>query len=324
MQTHDPLAPATAGPRSGARRLARGLGLLVALAAVAWIGWRFAQSGALSRLEQIPRAPSQLAATLAALAFAYAGALCVLAYAWWRLLAGLAPEPPPKLPTMTTWAVSQYARYLPGNVAHYALRHAWSRRYATSHAVLGLAALGEAALLLLAALLLTLSGGTSVRLLPGVDARLALASLSAAMLVGLALWRRLRRRGGIRGWTLPELPPAAPVVVFACDLAFFAATAGILCGIGHLLGTDAGWPMMLVAGAASWAAGFVVIGAPAGLGVRETVFVALTGGALGEENALLMMAMYRLVTFSGDTLLFAAGTLLMRRLSASTRPARPD
>ena len=71
--------------------------------------------------------------------------------------------------------------------------------------------------------------------------------------------------------------------------------------------------MLLAASAASWAAGFVVIGAPGGLGVREAAFVALAGGALGESQALLLIGLFRIVTFLGDTLLFAAGAIALRR-----------
>lgn len=299
------------------RRLLRGLGLLVSLAALAWIGLRFVQSDAFSVLERIEVGAWQLGAALAASATAYALALGLLAFAWWRLLAGLSPQQPPKGATLATWCVSQYGKYLPGNVAHYALRHAWSRRHATSHTVLGLAALIEAALLLLAALTLALCFGASGLRLPGVDLRLALGLVLAGSAVGAAVLYGLRRHDRFAHLSLPTLPTNAIASAFTCDLVFFAATATILYGLGHLLGADAGWSLMLAAGAASWAAGFIVIGAPAGLGVREVAFVALAGGALGEERALLLIALYRLVTFFGDTLAFTVGALVMRRARAT-------
>ncbi|WP_291192277.1 lysylphosphatidylglycerol synthase domain-containing protein [Dokdonella sp.] len=302
------------------RRLLRGLGLLVSLAALVWIGLRFAHSDAFSVFERVEVGTWRLGAALAASAVAYALALATLAFAWWRLLVGLSPEPPPKWATLATWCVSQYGKYLPGNVAHYALRHAWSRHHATSHTVLGLAALIEAALLLLTALALALCFGTSSLPLPGVDLRIALVLVLAGSVVGILVLHWLRRHGHFARLSLPRLPPTMLASVFACDLAFFAATATILYGLGHLLGANADWPLMLAAGAASWAAGFIVIGAPAGLGVREVAFVALAGSTLGEDRALLLIALYRLVTFFGDTLAFAIGALLMRR----ARAADPD
>ncbi len=305
------------------RRALRALGLTIGLAAVVWILWRFAHSGALSLLASLPSSPLRLGLSLAAAASAYAATLCVLAYAWWRMLASLAPQAPPCVPTMATWATSQYGRYLPGNIAHLALRHVWSRRYAIPHATLGLAAFGEAALLLFVALVLISAAGEKSRLLPGVDAHWLLGLLLAGFVAGLIALAWLRRLGGVRGWVPPRLPPTLLASVLACDLVFFAATASILCGIGHLLGVDASWATLLVAGAASWAAGFIVIGAPAGLGVREATFVALTAGALGEEHALLLIALYRVATFLGDTLLFGIGLLVMRRHRAPDRGPAP-
>lgn len=299
------------------RRLLRGLGLLLSFAALVWIGVRFAHSDAFSVFERIEVGAWRLGAAVTASAFAYALALGVLAFAWWRLLSGLSPQPPPKGATLATWCVSQYGKYLPGNVAHYALRHAWSRRHATPHAVLGLAALIEAALLLSASLAVALCFGADGLRLPGVDLRVALMLVLAGSLAGAVILYWLRRHGRFAQLSLPTLPPTMLGSVFACDLAFCAATATILYGLAHLLDAQTSWPLMLAAGAASWAAGFIVIGAPAGLGVREVAFVALAGGALGEDRALLLIALYRLVTFFGDTLAFAVGALLMRTARAA-------
>ena len=84
--------------------------------------------------------------------------------------------------------------------------------------------------------------------------------------------------------------------------------------------------MPVASSAASWAAGFVVIGAPGGLGVREAAFVALAGASLGESQALLLIGLFRIVTFLGDTLLFAAGAVALRgakdRAAASSQDPR--
>jgi uncharacterized membrane protein YbhN (UPF0104 family) len=298
-----------------ARRVVRICGVLLSAAALVWIGIRFAQSNALGLLERLPIAPAQLALVLAGVAIAYSLALSLLAFAWSRLIAALSTTSPPARPIMATWAATQYGKYLPGNVAHYALRHAWSRRYGLSHAALALASILEAALLLLAALALTLLGDTRrLRILSLLDARVAIAVLVAMLAsLGIALYVA-RRRTFAERWHVPALP-TAPVLLFclACYVAFFAACAGLIEALALALGIDIGsFAMLLAASAASWAAGFVVIGAPGGLGVREAAFVALAGGALGESRALLLIGLFRIVTFLGDTLFLAAGALALR------------
>jgi len=307
--------PANASTSANARRLLRICGLAVSLIAVAWIGMRFAQSGALDLLTTADITPLHLALALLAGAISYALAACILAFAWWRMMTALSTQPVPARPIMATYALSQYGKYLPGNVAHYAVRHAWSRRYGLKHGELGLASILEAALLLLAALCLTLLADTSqLRVLSILDPRLAIALLVLMLVVlGIAL-HFARRKDFIARFHIPALPPTSVLAFcFACYLVFLTLCAALLDGLAHVLGIGIdSFAMLLAASAASWLAGFVVIGAPGGLGVREAAFVALAGGAIGESQALLLIGFFRVVTFLGDTLFFAAGAVVMR------------
>jgi uncharacterized membrane protein YbhN (UPF0104 family) len=299
-----------------AKKALRACGLLLSAAAVAWIGIRFARSGALDLLGDASIGPGRLALVLAGAAGAYAIALSILGLAWWRLTSALAQTAPPLRPIIATWAVSQYGKYLPGNIAHYALRHAWSRRYGLSHASLGVAALLEAALLLLAALGLTLLADTGgLRGLSFLDPGIAIVLLATTILA-LGVGLQFARNGRLAArWHVPALPSIATLAFcLACCASFFLIGAGLLDGIAYALGFEIGsFSMLLAASAASWAAGFVVLGAPGGLGVREAAFVALAGGALGESRGLLLIGLFRIVTFLGDTLLFAAGAAALRR-----------
>jgi hypothetical protein len=321
----DPVSPDARGQlrvRVNARRVVRVAGLALSAAAIVWIAVRFAHGGALDLIHRLPVDHSTLILAIVFAAIAYALALGVLALAWWRLTSALSPETLRARPIMATWAATQYGKYLPGNVAHYAMRHAWSRRYGLTHASLGLASILEAALLLIAALGLTLLGDArDLHGLSMLDPRLALALLVAMLvMLGFAL-RIARRRPILERWHVPALPPTATLVVcLACCTLFFIVAAGLLDGLAHVLGIELGsFAMLLAASAASWAAGFVVIGAPGGLGVREAAFVALAGAALGESQALLLIGLFRIVTFLGDTLLFAAGAFALRSAGDSTQ-----
>ena len=67
--------------------------------------------------------------------------------------------------------------------------------------------------------------------------------------------------------------------------------------------------------------GLLVPGAPAGLGVREGVLLALVGDVMPAADAVVMIALLRAVTTLGDLVHFAAGGALLRRLRASPGPA---
>lgn len=310
-----------------ARRSLRICGLAASFVALVWIAMRFARSGALDLLANVPATKSAFVAALLAAAAAYALIMTLVAFAWFRLIAALSPTQPPARPMMALFAVTQYGKYLPGNVAHYALRHTWARRYGLSHAGLALSSILEAALLLLAALSLVIGADTRrLAALSILDPRLAIAVL-AAILIALGFFlRRARQTRLLHRLHLPELPPLRVLAVcFACYVVFLAASAAILDFLAHPLGIRVdSFAMLLAASAASWLAGFVVIGAPGGLGVREAAFVALAGGALGESQALLLIGLFRIVTFFGDTLFFAAGAAGAAVLRATPREGDPQ
>ena len=225
------------------------------------------------------------------------------------------------MPIVASYAVTQYGKYLPGNVAHYALRHAWSRRHDIAHSALGLAAILEAVLLLVAAATLTLLTDTRrLAFLAFIEPPLAIVLLVAMIVaIGIAL-RWANRRDALRRFGVPALPTIGVMLqALAIYGAFFVSCAAVLFALAHALGIGIGaFALLLGATAASWLAGFVVIGAPGGLGVREAAFVALAGDAIGADHALVVISLFRVVTFLGDTLFFAAGTLAMRSAARPT------
>jgi len=62
----------------------------------------------------------------------------------------------------------------------------------------------------------------------------------------------------------------------------------------------------------SWLAGFLTPGAPAGIGVREAVMIALMEGIIGTSNSLIISVLFRLVTITGDVMMFFMPFFLLR------------
>jgi len=92
----------------------------------------------------------------------------------------------------------------------------------------------------------------------------------------------------------------------------------------HAGGFSAG-PASHVVGAyaLAWVAGFLVVFAPGGLGVREAVFVALLAGTAGKSAALSVAVASRVVTVVADLLMGGAGAALLWRRAPSTLLHRP-
>src|SRR5690606_19499076 len=72
-------------------------------------------------------------------------------------------------------------------------------------------------------------------------------------------------------------------------------------------------PGTLVCSALAWLLGFVIPGAPAGAGMRESA-LALAGGS--GPNVLSAILMFRLITMLGDFTAFILGLLLSAWLKA--------
>jgi uncharacterized membrane protein YbhN (UPF0104 family) len=303
------------GARSGRwRTVVRWAGLALSVVALGWICVRFARSGSLELLARLEPTP------VLVLAFAvgtsvYFLALVMLAFAWSRMLARFSQRDLPASSAMALYAVSQYGKYLPGNVAHYALRHGWGRRRGLRHESLALAALLEAVLLALVALALAFfADPRSARVLASINLPLAIVCIAGAVTVLVWAIRWARSSPRMKRWEVPHLGAATLLEATVCYAAFFLCGAISLVVLAHALGIGVdGFRTLLAANAASWVAGFIVVGAPAGLGVREVAFVALAGTALGDADALLLAGLFRITTFAGDTLFFAVGSLVARR-----------
>jgi uncharacterized membrane protein YbhN (UPF0104 family) len=65
-------------------------------------------------------------------------------------------------------------------------------------------------------------------------------------------------------------------------------------------GADIGIAHMLFITSASWLAGFVVVGVPGGIGIRESVFIALAGTALTPGVAVSLALASRVVFIAVD------------------------
>ena len=254
------------------------------------------------RLEQV-----SFAALATSLALYLIGSI-LLGFAWVILVRMASADSPHARPLLLGHLRAQVAKYLPGNVFHFAYRHAAARQEGVSHASLA-AALGlEAALLLAAAAVIALGVAADPRL----DALVPWARHSVAFVPFLAVvaWLALSfvapRFGVPRAPISRRAPPLA--MVLAIDFIFFllaGAALRVLNANPEALpfGAWCGWLSL------AWMVGYVTPGAPAGLGLREAVLVLGLSPALGDADALAVALLYRLVTTIADGLLAALGFL---------------
>lgn len=224
---------------------------------------------------------------LAALAVIYGLSNVLLALAWWRLLHHLGVSVTRGW-ALRTYAVSQLAKYVPGNIFQFAGRQAigvaagiGNGPLAKSTALeLGLIAIGGA-----------LFAPLVVPLLAGQLGTAAISVIAFVVLAIAAFWLAARVGSAALG---------AASLYYLAFLALsglvFAATFGI--AGGTLSG--AGLPGIVGAYVLAWLAGLVTPGAPAGIGVREAVLLFLLAGFAEPSVILLAVVIGRAVTVVGD------------------------
>jgi uncharacterized membrane protein YbhN (UPF0104 family) len=269
---------------------------------------------------------ARIAPFLAALVPAYAVAVVLLAIAWTFLVGNGVP-----LSKSVQWyLMAQFGKYLPGNIAHLAGRHYFFAKAGVPQKSLLAAAVVEAALLVAA-------GGSIAALflpheaIPLLDRYLPLSGgewLAVAIAVCLAIlvgcFTLLARY--VKTETREKL--ILPVLLY---IAFFFISASTLAGSLAALSPGAvephDWMPIVAACSAAWIAGFVIPGAPGGLGIRETMLVLLLSPRFGGETALIAALLYRGVTLAGDALAAVVGLLMangrmMRRFRSADRDGR--
>ncbi len=297
------------------------LGYLAAALSAAYFAWFLAGSIDLAVLQGV-MSPRVFAA-VALSALMYAAIIPVTGWAWARLLAGQGESW--RIPRLTALlAVTQLAKYVPGNIAQHASRAALATRDGmAARPLLSTVAqetiLATAASVIVGFAMLAMSASGAARL-PG-DARVALLwigpllGLALIALVGIRvpagqasasphrLIRLIGHMGGLPGARV-ALPAfcayALNYVLIGMGLWVTARASGMPPGLD--------FPLVTAAFALSWLIGFLAPGAPAGLGVREGIMVALLSGSAGNAQLLVFVLLARLVTMVGDAINFLAGS----------------
>lgn len=267
---------------------------------------------------------SVFVAAIVALAAVYAANLGWMALAW-GTLAGIRPEGAARRALLTLYGSANLGKYLPGNVMHYAIRQLLAQKVGLSQSAAVTATVSEQLLHLpvvglvagLGALIALAAGGAAFGPIPP----LVLVGLPLAGTAALIAFPLLSRKLALR-FTLFQSFGQVRVrdILRAGRLQgqFFIASA-VSVGLLHLLLAGSFSLANLALTAClylwCWLAGFIVPGAPGGLGVREALMLTALAPVMGAEQALVISFASRAVTVLGD-LLFFARVHIANRLAA--------
>jgi uncharacterized membrane protein YbhN (UPF0104 family) len=239
--------------------------------------------------------------TVAAGVFVWLIVHTLLGFGWWRLL-DLVGVDCDLGSSMKVALQSQLAKYLPGNVFHLVGSVAMMKlrghsvRRASSAVALQVVVLAMTAVCLGAPLFLRLSH-------PMFISGTCLILLSVLSSVGAIRTNRIRNRNRRPTRVLAEM--AAIVGATALLLIISGLYVSLL--VNALL-VDGDHPSFLDSTAAfalSWLSGFLAVGSPGGIGVREYLYASLLSGSWDTGITTLAIVVFRLVTVFADLIAFS-------------------
>ncbi len=184
---------------------------------------------------------------------------------------------------------SQALKYLPGNIFHFAYRHQQSKKLGVPHTLLIKASINEGIVLIIVATILSLPllikifipqwhlNHSLIILIP----ELVLLIISVYFISTLKTW-----------------------MTILAYLYYFLGMGTICWFVALTLNINLDFWQLLAAYAASWLTGYIIPGAPGGIGVRESAFILLINQSINEGHALLLIAVVRLISLAAESLLF--------------------
>jgi glycosyltransferase 2 family protein len=278
-------------------KLASLVGVLVGLAGVA-----FVVRTILTKREEVSDAFSQLdGLTLIASLVLGLSAMSLIGYLWTRMLVSRGHHAPPRS-AMAWYFAGQLGKYVPGGIwpivgrAELAARGGVPRPDAY-------AATGLSMVTTYLAAALAICIGSLLSWSYPIAGILGLASMG----IGFATFSNTALRNKILA-LINRVSPRAAALTEPRRLLLLTVIhlpAWILMSLStsvtaSAFGADIGILHMLFITSASWFAGFVVVGVPGGIGVRESVFTALAGTAINPGVAVSLALASRVVFIAVD------------------------
>lgn len=221
--------------------------------------------------------------------------------------------------------IAQFGKYIPGNVGQHIGRIVLAKRSGIDSARTITSILLETLLLVVAACVCSLAALEllpSISMMYGKSVQKSFAVLGVALLVCafigiVAPWSRRRLRHATEKFKtlITKRGIWLSARTLAVHVMSFVLGAASLTFIVFAMGSGAQPPHLSLFGiyAIAWLIGFVVPGAPAGLGIREALLVFGLTPLYGAEVAATSTALFRLVTVLGDGVALLLGLTLRAR-----------
>lgn len=254
--------------------------------------------------------------------------------AWYRWLCFFSKKKASRKEALRVYSKANIGKYLPGNVMHYVERNLFAGKLGISQKKLAISSLMEVFTLASSATLLALvlSASSFVSAVQKIIEKIGIytvAIIFAAIVVGGAtavvlLYKRIINI--LREYSLVDF-----VKTLCGNIALYALVQLVL----GLLMVVLFWYMggetdlktfgVVISGyIIAWVLGFIVPGAPGGMGVREMVITLLLGGVMGQSMVVTLSIAHRLITIIGDFEAYWFGIVCLSDKNSAKSEAEND
>ncbi len=214
-------------------------------------------------------------------------------------------------------------KYIPGNVFHYVERNLFAARIGIGQAQVAISSVIEIIGQLLSALLLSLLFlrgriSSAITFISSKCTSIVLLIVAAVILIIAVIGIIFSKRANIEGilMTMKNVHNRPLYLLTFCIyiLTHLLLSASVALLVYSVIDNHMGYNGGQVMGAyiAGWTAGFVVPGAPGGIGVRELVITMLLSGTPYEKSIVPAVLIHRFVSVVGDLIAYVISVLYMR------------
>lgn len=246
-----------------------------------------------------------------------------MAYAWKNTLDYLSGRKNRFRDVAHVYGKANIGKYLPGNVMHYVERNLFATKIGLSQLDLAISSVIEVAGIIIVALLFSvvcafdeLMKAAKEYVKPQyiiVLGIIAVVAIAVAIFICMKSEKIRTMAKRLMNWRF-VLVFIANLVIYAVVLAMLGAILVLVCGFIFEVELQAGdISAMITYYMLAWVLGFVVPGAPGGIGVREAILVLLMSPVIGESVTLSAALIHRLISIIGDFIGYVVALLLKNR-----------
>ncbi len=242
-----------------------------------------------------------------------------VALAWRNMLMTISGKNIPAKIVFGLYFKSNIAKYLPGNVFHFAGRHLLIREKMVDHTQLLLANLFEIGLLIVSSAFLVLAG-VLIGLLEIPEVVLSMISLKyilvgsiiifiALAIIFMLLFKRKRFEAFSHIFSLFNSGNLRQLLISSCLYSVMYITTGIIFYliVHYLTSSDFSFILLLrviFIFTLAWVSGYIVPGAPGGVGIREAILIIMMSSYYDQSVIAISSVILRIITIFGDILTY--------------------